>query len=140
MKNKYIFGQNLRYSEYSSTDGGDTVYAVYGEDPNCDMGGHHHNPFLGNYEGTFVEVLEHVANNVSGFYQWGGGGHIKPVSLLQEYSNTIVIDEKKKLKVERKKKLKSLMKITIDTLIEDVDTMSKDEIKSALLELKKNLK
>lgn len=54
------------------------VWEVRGEDPNCDLGGHHHQPLLGYFEGTLEQVLL-KAVNLSGFYSWGGGGDIKKV-------------------------------------------------------------
>jgi hypothetical protein len=54
------------------------VWEVRGEDPNCDLGGHHHQPLLGYFEGTLEKVLL-TAVNLSGFYSWGGGGDIKKV-------------------------------------------------------------
>jgi hypothetical protein len=61
--------------EYSLTESG--VWEVYGEDPNCDFGGYHHTPFLGLYEGTLENVIR-TAVELSSFWQWGGGGEIKP--------------------------------------------------------------
>jgi uncharacterized protein (UPF0335 family) len=55
------------------------TWEVRGEDPNCDMGGHHHNPHLGFFEGTLEQVLTHATNNLGGFWQWGAGGEIKKV-------------------------------------------------------------
>ena len=52
------------------------TWDVYGEDPNCDLGGQHHQPFLGRYEGRFIDVLA-KATSLRGFYTWGGGGTIK---------------------------------------------------------------
>jgi hypothetical protein len=54
------------------------VWEVRGEDPNCDLGGHHHQPLLGYFEGTLEKVLL-TAVNLSNFYSWGGGGDIKKV-------------------------------------------------------------
>ncbi len=54
------------------------VWQVNGEDPNCDMGGSHHEPFLGTFEGTLENVIK-TAVNIRGFYAWGGGGSIKKV-------------------------------------------------------------
>ena len=129
---KYIYGNNLRYSDYSSKDGGYCVYAVYGEDPNCDLGGPHGNPFLGDVEGTFKEVLEHAANNMTRFYSWGGGGYITP-----KESEAVVLDSVKKLKRNRKAKLKKLVSSDIERLIEEFDTMTSDEIKESLTNIKK---
>jgi hypothetical protein len=136
---KYALGINLRYAEYSSKDGGYCVYSVYGEDPNCDMGGSHIAPFLGNVEGTFQEVLEYAANNMKRFYAWGGGGHIVPYTEKKENVEPIVLNKGKKLKLERKAKLKKLIQVDIDMLIENIDIMDKDSIKKSLIEIKNKL-
>jgi len=136
---KYALGINLRYAEYSSKDGGYCVYSVYGEDPNCDMFGSHISPFLGNVEGTFQEVLEYAANNMKRFYAWGGGGHIVPYKEKKENVEPIVLNKGKKLKLERKAKLKKLIQIDIDILIENIDNMDKDSIKKSLIEIKNKL-
>lgn len=59
------------------------VWNIHGEDPNCDFGGYHSNPFLGAVEGRLDKVLEHAVNK-SSFYTWGSGGIIK-----REYRNVI---------------------------------------------------
>lgn len=51
------------------------VWRVEGEDPNCDMGGHHHNPFLGYFEGTLEQVIN-KAYTLPHWFSWGGGGNI----------------------------------------------------------------
>jgi hypothetical protein len=51
------------------------VWQVKGEDPNCDYGGHHHQPSLGYFEGTFLDVCEH-ALTLSNFFTWGAGGDV----------------------------------------------------------------
>lgn len=132
------YGKDLNYSTYSSKDGGYCVYSVYGEDPNCDMGGPHSNPFLGNVEGSFKEVLEHAANNMNRFYSWGGGGYIVPKknSTIVE---PIVLDSTKKLKRNRKAKLKKLVSSDIERLIEEFDTMTSEEIKESLTNIKKRV-
>lgn len=53
------------------------VWEVRGEDPNCDFGGHHHNPFIGIYQGTYIEVVREVIDHKN-FFTWGWGGNIKP--------------------------------------------------------------
>ena len=136
---KYVFGVNLRYGEYSSKDGGYCVYSVYGEDPNCDMGGSHISPFLGNVEGTFQEVLEYAANNMNSFYAWGGGGHITPYKELKGNVEPIVLNKGKKLKLERKAKLKKLIQVDIDMIIENIELMDKEAIKNSLIEIKNKL-
>jgi len=52
------------------------IWRVYGEDPNCDMGGPHHQPDLGLYQGTLEDVIR-LAVELPRFWNWGGGGDIK---------------------------------------------------------------
>lgn len=52
------------------------IWQVFGEDPNCDMGGYHHEPFLGLIEGKLDDVI-YEAVTYGGFFHWGGGGKIK---------------------------------------------------------------
>lgn len=54
------------------------LWEVRGEDPNCDMGGHHHQPLLGYFEGKLEDVIKHAVH-LSGFWQWGAGGDITKV-------------------------------------------------------------
>lgn len=56
------------------------TWEITGEDPNCDLGGPHHNPQLGYLKGRYDEVLE-KALTLGGFFQWGSGGYIKPVEV-----------------------------------------------------------
>jgi len=131
--------KNIRYETSASTDVGYAVYSVYGEDPNCDMGGYHHSPFLGNVEGTFEEVLEYAASKMNGFYQWGAGGYITPYKDLKTNKEPIILNKGRKLKLERKLKLKKLVMADIDMLIENVELMDKESIKNNLIEIKNKL-
>jgi len=56
------------------------TWEVRGEDSNCDLGGHHHMPVLGHYQGTLNEVID-IAVNHSRFWQWGGGGDIQLIAV-----------------------------------------------------------
>ncbi len=49
------------------------LWQIRGEDPNCDMGGSHHQPDLGLVEGKLRDVIEYGVE-LSGFWQWGAGG------------------------------------------------------------------
>ena len=51
------------------------IWNIYGEDPNCDMTGHHHEPFLDRVEGRYVDAIVY-SKNLPGFIQWGRGGKI----------------------------------------------------------------
>lgn len=58
------------------------LWKVKGEDPNCDMGGFHHQPELGIIEGTIKEALEYAIQHQN-FYTWGGGGDIEKVNIIK---------------------------------------------------------
>jgi hypothetical protein len=66
-------GQQL-LKDHNLTETG--IWKVYGEDPNCDFGGSHHEPFLGNFEGSLEQVLEYAVQ-MPRFWQWGAGGRIE---------------------------------------------------------------
>ncbi len=55
------------------------VWRIRGEDPNCDMGGYHHMPDLGTFEGRYRDVVEY-AINLPRFFEWGSGGDIQKAS------------------------------------------------------------
>lgn len=59
--------------EHSLTETG--IWRIYGEDPNCDFGGHHYQPDLGTVEGTLKDVIEYAVE-LRSFWQWGAGGRI----------------------------------------------------------------
>lgn len=50
-------------------------WEIYGEDPNCDFGGHHHSPYLETVEGSLDSVIDYAVQ-LPGFWQWGAGGEI----------------------------------------------------------------
>lgn len=54
------------------------VYHIRGEDPNCDFGGHHHEPDLGFLEGPLWAVINDAVE-IHGFFSWGAGGKVLPV-------------------------------------------------------------
>jgi hypothetical protein len=56
-------------------------WKVLGEDPNCDLGGYHHQPELGIIKGTLQQALEFGLNH-SDFYSWGGGGDFRKLEII----------------------------------------------------------
>jgi hypothetical protein len=60
-------------------------WKILGEDPNCDLGGSHHQPDLGVVEGTLKEALVYALKN-SDFYTWGGGGDITKINIIKPKS------------------------------------------------------
>lgn len=49
------------------------MWDIHGEDPNCDLGGSHHEPYLGQFYGSLKDCIMY-ANDLPGFWSWGGGG------------------------------------------------------------------
>jgi hypothetical protein len=56
------------------------VWRVEGEDPNCDFGGPHHRPHIGDFEGKLENVIE-AAVMEKEFWTWGGGGTITKIEV-----------------------------------------------------------
>lgn len=63
--------------KYSARESG--TWRILGEDPNCDFGGHHHEPYLETVTGTYENVVDY-ALSLKGFFQWGAGGRIEKIS------------------------------------------------------------
>ena len=74
---KTYYGAKL-LKEHKITEDG--VWVVYGEDPNCDMGGHHHMPYIGTYEGKLYAVILKAITHPK-FWQWGAGGEIRKIEI-----------------------------------------------------------
>ena len=56
------------------------LWKVTGEDPNPDLGGHHHNPDLGLFEGSLKEAILWGVKQPR-FWQWGAGGGFEKVKV-----------------------------------------------------------
>lgn len=80
--NKWLnsFSGKQLLKKHSLTEYG--TWEVKGEDPNCDMGGYHHNPHLGYFEGTLFDVIK-KAVELKGFYSWGSGGEISKLEPIK---------------------------------------------------------
>jgi hypothetical protein len=50
-------------------------WRVLGEDPNCDWGGSHHQPYLTTMYGRLYDVLREAVE-LGGFWNWGSGREI----------------------------------------------------------------
>ena len=79
------------------------VWKIEGEDPNCDWGGSHSNPYLATVEGTLDKVIEY-AIELPQFWTWGGGGKITKINILK------VETAKKEANIQLKEK--ALSKLT----------------------------
>jgi hypothetical protein len=78
------------------------LWEIRGEDPNCDLGGSHHEPLLTRVEGTYSDAVE-AALSLDGFWTWGFGGRIKKVEFekLSDRSKArMVALQEKKAKLE----------------------------------------
>lgn len=63
------------------------MWQVRGEDPNCDMGGSHHMPEMGVYEGRLRDIIE-MAVEMPRFWQWGAGGSFELISVKKVTADT----------------------------------------------------
>lgn len=70
----------LTNSPYRADESG--TWQIFGEDPNCDFGGHHSEPFLGTVQGTYAAAVEY-ALGLPMFFTWGGGGRVKRVEVIK---------------------------------------------------------
>lgn len=56
------------------------VWDIFGEDPNCDLGGPHHEPHLDTVEGTYEQALAY-GKKLPGWNTWGAGGRVSPAKI-----------------------------------------------------------
>lgn len=75
--NNSYYGQRLAKKHSRSESG---TWQIYGEDPNCDFGGHHHTPYLGTVNGTMYDAVKYAVS-LPQFYTWGGGGELKKIDV-----------------------------------------------------------
>jgi hypothetical protein len=73
------------------------IWEVRGEDPNCDLGGYHHEPSLGFYTGKLKDVVM-MGVELPRFWVWGAGGSFKLIKLLS------VSDGKRKAELMQEKR------------------------------------
>ena len=66
-------GQKLLKTYSTDTYG---TWLVFGEDPNADFHGSHHEPLLGIVQGKLGDVLDNAVRHQR-FWQWGAGGRIE---------------------------------------------------------------
>ena len=66
------------------------IYKIFGEDPNCDFGGTHHQPYLGKLKGYYNDVLNR-AKKMNRWSTWGGGGYIDLID-EHEFVEDVSID------------------------------------------------
>jgi hypothetical protein len=64
------------------------TWRIRGEDPNCDLAGHHHMPDLGVVEGKLDDIIRYAVS-LPGFWQWGAGGEISKIEIKTVDSDTI---------------------------------------------------
>jgi hypothetical protein len=72
------------------------TWQIYGEDPNCDLGGCHTEPSLGVREGRLQDVIvEAVA--MDGFWRWGHGGRIDKIMAIKTKAGEVRPEQSKGL-------------------------------------------
>lgn len=74
------FGKNLLQNHSLDEIG---IWQIKGEDPNCDMGGSHHQPNLGFVEGKLKDIIEYAVE-LRSFWTWGAGGSIVKIDKVKK--------------------------------------------------------
>lgn len=59
------------------------TWQIKGEDPNCDWGGHHHQPHIETVEGKLEDVIKYGVE-LPQFWQWGAGGDFVKVQVTKK--------------------------------------------------------
>ena len=67
----------------------DGLWAIHGEDPNCDLGGSHIEPHLETVEGRYGDVLDY-ALSLPGFFGWGAGGSIRKITVKKHIDSETI--------------------------------------------------
>lgn len=83
MANEHVRDRLLQ--NYSPSEQG--TWKILGEDPNCDWGGAHSQPYLDTVTGTYVNVVEY-AMSLKSFFTWGGGG-----SIVKQKTDIVNVDK-----------------------------------------------
>jgi hypothetical protein len=75
------------------------TWRINGEDPNCDFGGCHSQPYLATVTGTYKDVIDYAVE-LANFWTWGGGGTITKVEIIpvKPYNETLRQEKLAKLK------------------------------------------
>ncbi len=88
------------------------IYEVRGEDPNPCMGGAHHTPLLGYFEGRGDDILNY-AETLPGWKSYGGGGSITLIKIKQIDENSVA---DRAVNLERRAELVRQLEILDDEL------------------------
>ncbi len=91
------------------------IWDVHGDDPNCDLGGSHIQPFLGRFEGRFIDVLRYAVT-MPRWRCWGQGSvglsapvkKLTPADVIDKEDLVVKIKEKQAEVDVLKKELASL--------------------------------
>ncbi len=92
------YSGRILLEKHNLTDYG--FWKVTGEDPNCNMGGYHHEPELGIFEGVLEDVINYAVH-LPGWYTWGYGGNI--VAYSSKKIKKITADSVKEFENNRNK-------------------------------------
>ena len=71
-------------------------WEIFGEDPNCDLGGGHYMPKLAIVYGVLSDVIDY-AIELPKFWTWGGGGEIKQLGPIIPITSQSTSQRKEKL-------------------------------------------
>lgn len=107
----YAGGELLK--KHSLNENG--TWRVHSEDPNCDFGGHHHEPYLGTFKGKLKDVLCTVTEMPS-FWTWGAGGSVTKIKVVDVDHATIQRISTLKGLISKKEKELEILKKELEEL------------------------
>lgn len=84
------------------------IWQIFGEDPNCDMGGPHIQPSLGFVEGKLSDVIEYAVE-LPNFWQWGSGGDIKKIDGIKKVDSKTA--ERRKFLLEKRAEYQKMIDV-----------------------------
>ncbi len=91
------------------------IWKVLGADSNCDLGGSHYMPEIGQFEGRLRDIIVYAVE-LSGFWSWGPGR-------ITRIGKPIKIDEQsnqQRIKLQTRKNELEAMLRTINNQLEDM--------------------
>lgn len=88
------------------------IWRICGEDPNCDFGGCHSDPYLETVEGRLHDVIDYAVE-LPNFWGWGAGGTVELITVKKIDKKTVEIH---KHKLNQIKSLQAAIKQLEETL------------------------
>lgn len=77
---RQCYNVRVLLEKYPETTSG--FWEIRGEDTNCDLGWHNHQPYIATVEGTLLQAMKYAAQSPD-FFGWGTGGSIQKIEVVK---------------------------------------------------------